>query len=138
MLVLIASGYIAHISIRYNIQYRDDPAAMHIALAGVSLFAIAWACVVGVFPRLVGRRKDRLPESAVKYADRVAKEFPEAAEALEDWKKVALKEDDGTRLQSWAYYFEQLSEKKKTEARAREILDKIKAEYEQLCLKKPE
>jgi hypothetical protein len=138
VLVLIISGYIAQISIRHNIQYRDDPMALYIALVGVSLLSLACSCVVVIFPKFVGDWKSRLPEEAIKYAEAVKEDFPEAAEAIDDWIKVALQEDDGTKLQAWAYYFEQLSEQKKIEARVREKLEKIKAEFEQLCLKKPQ
>lgn len=139
ILMMIISVYAAQVSIQYCIQHQDDPVALYVAMAGVSFLALTTMAVLIISPiYFVGAWKPRLPEEAIKYAEAVKKDFPPATENLDVWIRVALEEDDGTSLQAWAYYFEQLSEKKKVEARVREKIEKIKAEYEQLCLKKPE
>jgi hypothetical protein len=139
ILMMIIAVYTAQVAIQHCTQHQDNPVALYIAMAGVAFLALTTMAVLIISPiYFVGAWKLRLPEEAIKYAEAVKKEFPPATENLDEWIKVALEEDDGTSLQSWAYYFEQLSEKKKTEARVREKLDKIKAEFEQLCLNKPE
>jgi hypothetical protein len=139
ILMLIISIYAAQVSIQYCTQHQDDPMALYIAMASVALLALTTMVVLIISPiYLVGTWKSRLPEEAIKYAESIKKEFPPATENLDAWIKVAIEEDDGTSLQAWAYYFEQLSEKKKIEARVREKIEKIKTEFEQLCLKKPQ
>lgn len=138
ILLLILSVVVAHLTIDYSISHRYDSMALNVSLAGVAFLSLIWTSVLIIFPMKVGSWKDRLPERAIKHARDVAEEFPEAAEALEDWIKVAIRDDDGTKLQGWTNYFEKLHELQKREIAFHEALEAARTEIEKFRLNKPE
>jgi hypothetical protein len=90
--------------------------------------AAGWIVALFVFPKIVGSWKARLPEEAIKYARQVIDSFPEAAEALNEWIKVAEKYDDGTMLQTWACYFEQMKQYGESKIRLQKGIEELQSQ----------